>query len=330
MKKLLLLLIIFYSGIAQAQNLVNNYSFEDTIACPYIATQIYYSTGWNQYGNGTPDYYNSCAPNGPGNYVSVPQNGYGFQYPATGNAYGGIFTFVSILPNYREYFGRQLVLPLTIGQNYYISFKANLANIDTTTVESCNCATNKLGILFTTSQYQYDCWNPTFRNFAHIHTNNIITDTLNWTTISGSFTADSAYAYIVIGNFFSDANTDTTILKGTKCVSYYYIDDICLSTEPFVCDTEIGLNESFLNNTVEVIPNPFSASALIKFNLHNINQNNDNWIKIYDIIGREVNNTSIVEKTEEIRIKRGNLQNGIYLLRIKLNNQIFNKKIIIN
>ncbi|MCC6372962.1 MAG: T9SS type A sorting domain-containing protein [Bacteroidia bacterium] len=57
---------------------------------------------------------------------------------------------------------------------------------------------------------------------------NIITDTLNWTLISGTFTANGDEKYLVIGNFLSDAATTKSIMIPTSTESWseYFIDDV--------------------------------------------------------------------------------------------------------
>ncbi|MFH2094810.1 MAG: hypothetical protein ABIJ16_03840, partial [Bacteroidota bacterium] len=194
---LVLFVICIQLSVINSQNLVPNPSFEDTVACPNFTNEVSKAIGWNNNSNGTPDYFHVCSQYS----VSVPNNVLGYQYPMDSNAYCGLYTYTWVSLNQREYIGRQISSPLIIGQKYYCSFCVSLASIDSSTSTSCNCASNNLGLLFTTTPYNYDIWNPTsIRNFAHINSNSIISDTLNWTTISGSFIADSSYQYFTIGN----------------------------------------------------------------------------------------------------------------------------------
>src|SRR5690606_13972727 len=76
--------------------------------------------------------------------------------------------------------------------------------------------------------------------YAHVHSNVILSDTANWTLISGSFTADSAYHYLVIGNFFEDLLTDTLNMdSGPAAGAYYYVDSVSVSPE----STGVGVQE---------------------------------------------------------------------------------------
>src|SRR5690606_32613561 len=101
---ILLFINLYFSNLSNAQNLVPNWSFEDTVACPTSLTQIDKAIGWSSYRQ-SPDYFNSCAPvNYPQN-VSVPTNQWGDQFAKTGNAYAGFVTFTLGASNSREYIG---------------------------------------------------------------------------------------------------------------------------------------------------------------------------------------------------------------------------------
>ena len=92
MKKIILLILIVYQGILNAQNLVPNCSFEDTIACPgRVLGRIFDCKEWYSAGSdqSSPDYYKTC-----GKYPSVPYNANGFQNAATGNSYAGIVPWI--------------------------------------------------------------------------------------------------------------------------------------------------------------------------------------------------------------------------------------------
>lgn len=117
-------------------------------------------------------------------------------------------------------------------------------------------ASNKIGVLFTNDEYE-SLSNPAPlpANFAHFYSNTIITDTLDWTIISGSFIADSAYKYIMIGNFFDNNQTAyLTVLDSLlgEC-SYYFIDDVCVSTDSLTCSQT--LSSTF------VMPTAFSPNG---------------------------------------------------------------------
>ena len=62
-------------------------------------------------------------------------------------------------------------------------------------------------------------------------TGGIISDTLYWTAISGTFTALGSEKYMVLGNFLSNANTQTAVINSSSLPQLYcdpYIDDVSL------------------------------------------------------------------------------------------------------
>jgi OmpA-OmpF porin, OOP family len=335
MKKLsifILFSLLIYST-ADAQNLVPNPSFEDYYACPYLDCMIYRATGWHSV-NTSPDYFNACfpshiEPSGQG----VPQNGFGFQYASTGNAYAGLGLGYSNDPfmamEGSEMIGIKLIQPLVIGQTYYASMK--VAAVENPSV---NCGCDKLGMLFTTVSHEIDSnviistcpFSPysaiLVNNFAHVYSTEIITDTANWTLISGSFVADSAYEYLAIGMFFENSLLNVQRIDSSiyECGIYYYIDDVYVGTEPLN-----DINDKFLNPGINIYPNPLSEYAIIELNGHITD------IEIFDLNGRKHTDRVFTDiRGNTATIRRGNLHKGIYIIKIYSENQIFYRKIIIN
>lgn len=312
-----------------SQNLVSNNSYEQYSQCPSNENQVSYSVGWKSY-FGTPDYYNACAIDP---WVAIPNNiGGSYQQTATGSAYCGFYaywspTYSGPYKNIREHIGRQLSSPLVVGTKYFVSFKVSLAY----NAGSASCATNNIGAKF--SSVPYDLYatdsisSPLVNNIAHVYTTALITDTANWTTISRAFIADSAYNYIIIGNFFKDANTDTLILYSSNwiCYSYYYLDDICVSTDSLTCNNITGIMDMELDKIINIYPIPFSNSTTLVFK-DGFHFNNCN-VTLYDIFGGELRNYEM--KSTELKIERDGLPEGIYFLRIQVDNAFFTKKILI-
>jgi len=330
MKKLYFLFLIFIFSFSllncSAQNLVPNPSFEDTVSCPNDIMETYKAKYWVINVNSA-DYFNSCA--GTSNEVSVPKNSFGYQIPATGKAYCGEYFYVkSTMGDVREYLGARLLSPLIPNQKYYGSFKVSWAD--------GLCATNKLGILFTNSYYgDSTTWGavvvppPLINNLAQVYTNSLITDSVNWTTISGSFIADSAYKYIYIGNFFSRTNTDTLWFNGYSgglpdCKSYYYIDDICVSTDSATCVKLTGIKDSFLKSPFIIFPNPAMESFTIKTNLINLQKID---ITIYNSFG-EIMKQFLNEQVNAV-FDVSQYSKGIYYVKLLIPNNIFYHKLII-
>ena len=297
-----------------AQNLVPNPSFEDTVACPNGHSQIYKATGWSSFRIPSADYYNSCSSS---NCCQIPLTFFGYQIPSSGNAFAGIYTRGPFNDDYREFIGCHLNSSMNLNQKYFISLKINAANTN-------HCFTNKMGVLFSTKSYS-DSEPAPIINFAHLFSSNIITDTLNWVTIKGSFISDSAYSYLIIGNFFDDVNTDL-LLEGTSYFSYYYIDDVCVSTDSLTCDSANSIFETS-NNYEEIILFPCPADDFVKIACRNPSCMRINY-RLYNSCGKllsERNNVLLPE-----RISTVSLVDGVYFIFLETDHTSSVKKIVVS
>jgi hypothetical protein len=311
MKKVLFLLFIaiLINTKMQAQNLVPNPGFEIYNTCPYYPDQVSYCTGWSSY-NESPDYYNVCADSST--LVNIPYTFGGYQYAASGNGMCGMicYSYGGLVPNFREIIGCHLLAPLQIGTTYYICFKVNMsiggymANF---------VASNGMGVKFTTRQYSFNDPIPIDNN-PDIYSNIIITDSVNWTTISGSFAADSAYQYMAIGNFFDDAHTDTLHMGWFISRSHYFIDDVCVSDKIDGCLT--GIIENLQQNKISISPNPFTTTTQITLPLtyHSI------AIAVYDIQGKLLIQQNYTD-CSQIQLNRRGLNSGLYFLKLTLDDR---------
>lgn len=126
MKKIWKYLFIMISMQAHSQNLVPNWSFEDTINCPTTLGQIDNSIGWMSFAI-TPDYFNNCASSTAPVPVSVPHNIWGDQNAHSGNAYAGFVAFKSGGSNVREFIAIQLSQALVVGMKYFLKFYVSSA-----------------------------------------------------------------------------------------------------------------------------------------------------------------------------------------------------------
>lgn len=282
--------------VSSAQNLVPNSSFEDYNQCPHGA--FIDINVWTTYG-GTPDYYNVCSVSP---YLGVPYNWVGYQNPVDGVAYVGVVTYAVLVPpaTYREYIGAPLIQPLTIGTKYFVS-----AYISRGYSTIATGATNKFGFRFSTVPY-FNTIPVHTDNFSHIHSDSLIMDSINWTRIEGSFIADSSYQYIILGNFYNNASTDTIDLQGMS--AYYYVDMVCLSPDSFDCPVITHINKQTNEEDIQVFPNPFNSQLNLSFS-----KNNTHQLVLYDIISGK--KTMQVFK-ESGSLNTSQLPSGIYFYEI--------------
>ena len=245
----------------EAQNLVPNPGFEETDSCTFGLGLGELHNWYSAFG--TPDHLQGCQPYGSAN--GLPLSIFTFQYPFEGNSCMGMFTIDAHTgTEYREWVMVPLLGTLSPGQTYYCSFRANAAFGGNQTY----LASSNLGMIFTTYDRHWT-WGdpyPAALNQAHILYPQILSDTVGWTLVSGSFVADSAYTYLMIGNFFNNALTDTIhfapTFNASGRYSYALVDAVCVSPDPGGCERSQGIGD--LGAVVPfVYPNPASAVLMI-------------------------------------------------------------------
>jgi hypothetical protein len=308
---ILLFLLLPFSLCGQ-QNLVPNPSFEIYDTCPYYGSQIYFASPWFQpniyWGNTTnsssSDYFNTCSDSTFG----VPYNFLGYQSARTGNGYAGIDFYAS--NETREYLEIQLSSPLIANRIYCVEFFVSLSdyyNIGTDNIHLSFSPT----IILDSSPYSAIPLSPDIHNSI----GNIITDTTNWTQISGTYTAVGGERYIVIGNFYNNSNTDTI---GSGDDGYYYIDDISV----IECDSiSSGIPDS--NNIINVFPNPMEDFVTIKSDTIYGSYE----VRIYDILGHIIYSG---EKNPgiDLQIDTSKFPSGNYILQLTSSTTNTNYKLV--
>jgi gliding motility-associated-like protein len=270
-------LLLFVLGLTvEAQNLVPNPSFEIDTACPVVGLALIFAPPWTNPSGGTPDYFNPCATIISGN--SVPQNSYGYQFAHTGKAYAGIGTYVSTWHNFREYMQVELNDSLLPNQDYCIGFYVCLG-------KNFQYATNGFSAYFSKFQVNQSTtlvlpYIPQFN-----YKGSVISDSVNWTLISGNFIAKGGEKYLLIGNFNNDANTDTALIKPSGVgwqEAGYYIDDVYVGS----CDTT---KPPIIRSSL-LAPNIFTPNNDGQNDVFKIQQNNIQSLncQIYDRWGGKV------------------------------------------
>jgi hypothetical protein len=317
MKTVFLLPAFFFlCGSLSAQNLVPNPSFEEYTECPTDLAQITRATGWQVQGY-SPDYFNACAG---ASIVGVPSNGLAYQLASTGVAYAGIITYSdSTVTQYpelaREHIGIYLTQPLVPGMPVYLSFKTAPGLIGNLFNTSNKWTCKDVGMKFT--MQPLDIFDPQLPdNKAAIHLNQLLADTVNWTLVKGVYVPDSAYQYMVIGNFFEKDSIQPTLINpnGNQGFAYSLIDDICVSYDSMTY-LHVGLGTLELSPLEKVTPNPFGSFCEVSFG-RILEAEMD--LTLFDAVGQIVRSYSAATGTEQIRISGEDLPTGAYTLSMSL------------
>lgn len=311
----------------EAQNLVPNPSFEVIDTCPYFPIMLGFQNDskpryWEMW-HGSPDYLNACVDTMAG----VPGNIFGFQHAYEGDAYIDMYTYgAGGEPEYREHVGVQLIQPLQEGWTYHLSFWVTAAEGTTTpplppgTAQNLFWASNNIGLLFTMSPNIWTSFEgPPFppRNYAHLRAEQVVADTANWVLVSGTFIADSAYQYMVIGNFFNNDQTDTVhVTPGLSSGAYVYVDAVCVTTSPEGCDFGNSVPEIGSEPPWTIYPNP--ASGIVE--LITKGAPNTAWV-VLDPLGRLVKEGRL--EGDRARIDVSGWAVGTYIVAVEGNRRSF-------
>lgn len=303
-------MILIVCRFCNAQNLVPNGNFETYSSCPNAFTQLYKATPWFQPSAGTSDYFNACAVW----TIDVPKNFCGYQVAHSGVGYAGIF--LCVIPDdssslFREYCEVGLDVTLQAGVDYYFSMFVSLG-------DSMRYGTDALGAYFSVDSlinlnaYLLTGVVPQIENA----TGNFLTDKIGWTKISGKYTALGGEKYLTIGNFKHPINTNTVVALGgsadtankTFSGGYYYLDDVCVSTDPLTCNVTLGVNDPTLQQSVSLFPNPFTNYLII-----NVNSKETLELTIYDLTSRKLFQQAI---TNSSTINTSHLSSGVYIYEV--------------
>lgn len=228
-----------WAQTSPSENLVFNPSFEEYLDCPHKIDALGTLTivdAWFQPTAGSADYFNVCGSKDCG----VPKNKLGYQHAHSGLGFCGIYCSKT---DYREYLQTQLKEPLKAGQTYQLSFYVSLSEYSSgsvatigglltpdrisDTVRSVLMRKQTKAITPKVSQTIATYLEPQVVNAYH----RVLTNTQDWTMITGTFVAEGGEQFLTIGNFFPASQSNvvdldylTYLLPG----AYYYIDDVSL------------------------------------------------------------------------------------------------------
>ncbi len=325
MKTPLLTLFTILNLMIAAQNWVPNYSFENYNQCPTTYNQVGYCQNWLPSPvNNVPQYHTEYLHACNTGSFSVPTSTWGSQAAVTGQGYMALCTMApAVTLNYRENIYVPLVAPMSIGQTYHVSFRVSHT-------DNSQYATNNIGAKFSTVP------NISVNNFAHVNSTSQVTDKLNWVTISGSFVADSAYTYLGIGNFYTDANTvSSNICSSCSFSQYgYFIDDVCVFRETIgncaIQFSPASVEESVASafRPLTAYPNPSPKGTELVLSGPDI-PFGSNQVTILDIAGKIVGELRTVQSGNNSTVSTAEMQGGVYFIRLQSEDRVWMGKVIL-
>jgi len=308
MKSFFYVLVFFllnFWNTSFSQNYIPNAGFEIYDTCPnqlLKTAQLWQNIEYHA------DYFNSCAPF---NISSVPNNYFGQQPAHSGCGYNGLYSYDWSGPSFREAIQTKLDTALVSGIRYFVSFYLSLSDAN----PNWRTGTNKFGCKLSVNSFGSGMTDgsPAIDNTANFYSDSIVTDTAGWVYICGSFIADSAYNYIAFGCFFDSAHVQHSD-TGIHLITYYYIDDVCLSPDSLTCIsisqscyTPNGVEEHDKKNSL-VFPNPFNNELKVS-----MSHQNDYSIQLFNIFGARVFTHGFSLSAE---INTAKLTPGLYFYKI--------------
>jgi hypothetical protein len=307
-----------------AQNLVPNPSFEEYLECPFSTAELHYQlVDWYSWQE-SPDFFHVCS-NDLNGFAGVPENAWGNQAPISGVAYAGLAIYLDYFENGREYMATPLNEPLEIGQEYYMMFHTSLCDDGFSSLSRCGAS--NIGMRFFKDP-EYTAFPPDANplepdNFAHLNYSQVLVDSENWTLVSGWFTADDAYNWVAIGNFFNDDQTDFEVLNTTDaCSAVYYIENVCVALSAEECDYLMTIDSGEKSEGIGIYPNP--ASSVVQLDLPKNQRYN---LNIFSTQGQLIYSMNHIISGHRFDVSSFN--KGVYVLRFDSNSSYNTLKLVI-
>lgn len=245
-----LLALIGSFGYGFSQNMVINPNMDAECVSSGFG-QITKTDTWTNANGGTVDLFDRTKPKNCYVVNAIPNNYMGTQASPGDQNYAGIIAYYDDGANnrtdsgivaflglkdgykkYSEYLQGELNAPLVAGKIYQISFKVNLA-------DKSGRAVSCLGALLTPEKIEQKS-NSFLKQQPQFITHRIISDSINWVTVYGTFIAAGGEKFITIG-YFEDENFQMQKVVGPlqndSRKAYYYISGVAVA--PYVSKPDL-------------------------------------------------------------------------------------------
>ncbi len=306
LKALFLSLTLALAGIAMAQNLVPNPSFEEYTTCPSDISQFDRCVGWeNIYGS--PDLFNACSTN---DTVDVPLNFLGYQHALEGQGYAGVLT--------AEFFGKEMIqarldAPLVIGVPVYISMGVSPGGFGIGGMTSPILASSGIGLRFSVDPLPFYTFHGQY-NFdtAVVYMTEVLNDTSSWQELSAVYMPDSNYQYVQIGNFFGDDRTLVEVLdpNGDTGLAYSFVDKVCVSQTQGLCSLGNAIEAGVVHDVVPII---LSENGLLSIGASE-GGGSLLSVSLYDALGRSVGHWQRIDEGLLVHLPSAIVGAGVFIL----------------
>ena len=258
-------------------NLVPNPSFEDHYICPSTWSQINYAKNWFAEDSlgGSSDFGDFCSSS---NYIL---NWLQSKHPRTGNAMAGIRLLGT--PNWNDYIEREYIESFTTdnlypNKKYKVTFYVNLSFVSIYAISNIGMYFSKKFIKGSVARLII--LTPQIKN-----NNGIITDTANWTVISGILEPTDTLKYFIIGNFDTITNVNyITFNSAATFPNFYNIDDVSV----YECSFNFNLgNDTILCTGNSIILNPNMPNAIYTWQdsshatTYTVTQSGTYWVRAF-------------------------------------------------
>ena len=219
---LLSLMNLALAGMATAQNLVPNGSFEEPPSCvgtPW-AYALELAVPWFSPSTGTPDLYTIDSISECGTFLSVddPNNPELFRVPFDGDRFAGFYAF-NDGDTLKEYCSVPLLVELLAGHTYRLRMRYQAYS-------AFRYAVDHLGALFTQDPISLDGWGMIHMEPQITFSGDPFLDQADdWGVLEGFMVALGGEAFLTIGSFVPNDQVVVEEVSGSNYTSAYYLLD---------------------------------------------------------------------------------------------------------
>lgn len=274
-------LLFIFPTVISAQNLVPNGSFENFGVCPgsySLNSGEFRVDSWRSINTGSPDYFNTCSEG----EAAVPYNWAGVSDPYEGDGYAGIYTWMSLSKDYREYLHCTLQAPLIRDSLYRVEFRYKLSSYSKFCID-------RIGLLLSDSikTFPHDRPLGIDPTVTFVKDSALTPETGIWELAVAEYRAKGNEQYLTIGNFSDNAATEAYRIRFRPAQqpmlaqsAYYYIDDVKVvpmfsitpktETPPIFTGRETELNRVYVLENIQFEFNSYALRSISYFDLDRV------------------------------------------------------------